>query len=108
MSIDIQRKHIIVGFYNERNKKSTSLNTLISYVAYRIYKYKMYCRKESLKETETGIQNHIKESLYGYSKVVKRYIISCLIEKHKYYDSILPKVLFTLCHIFYEKHIINI
>ena len=68
----------------------------------------MYCRKESLKETETGIQNHIKESLYGYSKVVKRYIISCLIEKHKYYDSILPKVLFTLCHIFYEKHIINI
>ena len=27
---------------------------------------------ESLKETETCIQNHIKESLYGYSKVVKR------------------------------------
>ena len=48
----------------------------------------MYCRQESLKETDTGIQNHIKESLYGYSKVVKRYIISCLIEKHKYYDSI--------------------
>ena len=72
LSIDIQWKHVIVGFYNERNKKCTSLNTLISYVAYRIYKYKMYCRLESLKETDTGIQNHIKESLYGYSKVVKR------------------------------------
>ena len=34
----------------------------------------MYCRLESLKETDTGVQNHIKESLYGYSysKVVKR------------------------------------
>ena len=32
----------------------------------------MYCRLESLKQTDTGIQNHIKESLYGYTKVVKR------------------------------------
>ena len=56
----------------KETKKCTSLNTLISYVAYRIYKHKMYCRLESLKETDTGIQNHIKESLYGYSKVVKR------------------------------------
>ena len=72
MSIDIQWKHVIVGFFNERNKKCTSLNTLISYVAYKIYKYKMYCRQESLKETDIGIQNHMKESLYGYSKVVKR------------------------------------
>ena len=33
----------------------------------------MYCRLESLKETDTGIQNHIKESLYGNSKVDKRF-----------------------------------
>ena len=33
-----------------------------------IVKYKMYCRLESLKETDTGIQNHIKESQYGYCK----------------------------------------
>ena len=72
MSIDFHWKHIIVRFYNERNKKCTSLNTPIFYVAYRIYKYKMYWRLEQLKETDTGIQNHIKESLYGYSKVVKR------------------------------------
>ena len=78
MSIDIQWKHIIVGFYNERNKKCTSHNTLLSYVAYRIYKYKMYCRLESLKETDYGIQNHIKESLDGYCKVVKR--LNTLIE----------------------------
>ena len=51
----------------------TSLYTLISYVAYRIFKYKMYCRLESLKERDTRIQNHIKESLYGHSKVVKRF-----------------------------------
>ena len=29
-------------------------------------------RLESLKETDIGIQNHIKESPYGYSKFVKR------------------------------------
>ena len=97
-----------------KETKCTSLNTLISYIAYRIYKYKMYCRLESLKETDTGIQNHIKESLYGYSKVVKR--LNTLIDyklfntiAQIYYDSILPKVLFILCHIYHvEKHIINI
>ena len=74
LSIDIQWKHVIVGLYNEKTKKWTSLYTLISDVAYIIYKYKMYCRLESLKETYTGIQNQIKESLYGYSKVIKRLI----------------------------------
>ena len=39
LSIDIQWKHIIVGFFNERYKKCTSLYKLISYGAYRIYKY---------------------------------------------------------------------
>ena len=72
LSIDIQLKHVIVVFYDEKDKKCTSLNTLISYVAYRIYKYKMYCRLESLNETDVCIQIHIKESIYGYSKVVKR------------------------------------
>ena len=32
----------------------------------------MYCRLESLIETDTRIQNHVKESLNGYSKVVQR------------------------------------
>ena len=83
LSIDIQWKHVIVGFYNERNKNCTSLNTLIFYIAYRIYKYKMYCRLESLKETDTGIQNHIKESLYGESKFVKR--LNTLIDYKLFY-----------------------
>ena len=38
----------------------------------------MYCRLDSLKETDTGIQNHIKESLYSYSKVAK--ILNTLID----------------------------
>ena len=54
---------------------------------------------ESLKETETCIQNHIKESLYGYSKVVKR--LNTLID-YKLFNriaQILQKVMFTLYHI---------
>ena len=37
-----------------KETKCTSLNTLISYVANRIYKYMMYCRLESPNETDTG------------------------------------------------------
>ena len=64
---------------------------------------------ESLKETETCIQNHIKESLYGYSKVVKR--LNTLID-YKLFNriaQILQKVMFTLYHIYHvEKQISNV
>ena len=64
---------------------------------------------ESLKETETCIQNHIKESLYGYSKVVKR--LNTLID-YKLFNriaQILQTVMFTLYHIYHvEKQIFNV
>lgn len=50
-----------------------SLNTLIFFVvfAYRTSKYIMYCRLESVKETNTSFQNRVKESIYVIVKLLK-------------------------------------
>lgn len=59
LSIDFQWKRVI------ERKKCTSLNTHISFSAYRIYKYNLYCRLESLKKMLVSKTTHVKESLYG-------------------------------------------
>lgn len=69
--IDIKWKHVLLGFFHEQNKKIVSLNTLISFIAYIIYKYKMYCRVHSLEETNYNILNHVKVSTVFYASVLK-------------------------------------
>ena len=59
------------GFFHERNRKTKSLNLLISYIAYRIYKYKMYCRLNSFDETCYNIFQHVKFSVMKYAKILK-------------------------------------
>ena len=50
------------------------LNFIISFIACKIYKYKMYCRLEEIDETFIGIHNYIKHhvvfmgNLFKYSK----------------------------------------
>lgn len=61
LSFKIQWKHIVVGFFYEKSDKTKSLNLLITYVAYRIYKQKMLCRLDSMNETECNIYNHVKK-----------------------------------------------
>lgn len=46
LHLDIMWKHVIIDFYYENNLKVQFLNNIISYVAYRIYKFKMLCRFE--------------------------------------------------------------
>jgi hypothetical protein len=60
LNLNVKWKHIMVGIFHERNRKPKSLNLLISYihVAYRIHKYKMYCRLNSLDETCYNIFQH--------------------------------------------------
>ena len=60
LNLNVKWKHIIVSFFHERNRKTKSLNLLISYIAYRIYKYKMYCRLNSFDETCYNIFQHVK------------------------------------------------
>ena len=47
LEIDIQWKHIVLGFYREDNPKIHSFNFVIFCVASRIYKNKMILRLEN-------------------------------------------------------------
>ena len=67
----IQWKHIIVGFFLEESAKIDSLNIIISFVACKIYKYKMYCRLESLDEREINIRNNLRQSTIFMRSVLK-------------------------------------
>ena len=71
LNFDIIWKHIIVGFFNETNEKVNILNNILSVIACRLYKYKMYCRLESLDETEYSIRYHLKSYLLFLYHVMK-------------------------------------
>ena len=55
MNFEIKWKNAILGFYLEDNRKISLFNTIIWFVAYRIYKYKMWCRLENITETIINI-----------------------------------------------------
>lgn len=40
----VKWKHVVIGFYVETNPKVLFYNTIISYIAFKIYKFKMGCR----------------------------------------------------------------
>ena len=63
LNFDVKWRHIIVGFYLEENSKVALYNTLLSFIAYRIYKYKMYCRIDNINETEYNVKCSVRNSL---------------------------------------------
>lgn len=71
LSFKKQWKHIFVGFFYEKSDRTKSLNLLITYVAYRIYKQIMLCRLDSMNETEYNIYNHVKKSTFFYASVLR-------------------------------------
>ena len=69
----IRWKHIIVGFYHEKNSKTCFYNDFISLVAYNIYKYKMTVRYEKKAENEFGLRNYLKNGImFKYSTFTKQ------------------------------------
>ena len=70
LKIDLRWKHVIIGFYHENNSKVKLLNNVISFVALKIYKYKMYCRLEQIVESERHISMHIKNCLSFWYQVL--------------------------------------
>ena len=76
LNFEIQWKHLVVGFYYEDNNKVVLLNNLLSYVACRIYKYKMFCRINSLQESEISICQNLKSHLKFTCSVIKKSNIS--------------------------------
>lgn len=60
MQLDIVLKHIIIGFYFQNNSKVQFFKNIISFVAYRIYKLKMFCRFEKKNENYQNLRKYVK------------------------------------------------
>lgn len=71
LKIYLSWKHIVIGFYDEQNVKTFSFNHVISYIAFKIYKYKMKCRFDDKNKTEKDLIIYIKNSLTLYAAVLK-------------------------------------
>ena len=46
-------------FYLDKSETTKIYNSFVSYIAYRIYKNKMYCRIEQIDGTCTFIKDHV-------------------------------------------------
>ena len=66
LKFNISWKNIVIGFYDEVNDKTVLINNIISFIAYRIYKYKMFCRIHNNPESYTDLRKHVKFSLQNY------------------------------------------
>ena len=53
----------MLGFYHTDSEYIDSLNFIISHIAWRIYKYKMFCRVEMLEETEFNLYQHVQNNI---------------------------------------------
>ena len=84
LKFEVEWKHIVLGFYNSKSDYIDFLNYLISFIACKIYKYRMFCRLESLDENTYNITTHLKVSLnllqriYHYKKYRFRNIIKTM------------------------------
>ena len=83
LNFDVNWIHIILGFYYENTQNVRTLNNLISYIACRIYKRKMFCRLENLPETEYSILNDLKASLRLTCSVIRYGNIDINVETFK-------------------------
>lgn len=75
IGFDIQWKHVILGFYFERNTKIRYFNTIVSFIAYKIFKYKMCCRSQKKTETYNELVLYLKNNI--------RYNIDVLVNMSK-------------------------
>lgn len=72
LNFDIKWKNIVVGFYLEETQVTKLYNYFLSFIAYRIYKCKMYCRLENLPESILLIKNSFKEYLTTHCAVLTK------------------------------------
>ena len=71
LKFSVSWKTIVIGFYDEVNDKTVLMNNIISFIAYRIYKYKMFCRIHKA-ESYSDIRKHIQFSLLNYYFVLSK------------------------------------
>ena len=63
LNFSVLWKHIVIGFYEESNSKTIFLNTIITYIAYKIYKFKMSRRIQNLEQSRLNLEESLKNSL---------------------------------------------
>lgn len=66
LKLNITWKTIAVGFFYEFTDTTKILNNVISFVGYKIYKYKKKCRLQNEIPNENALLNVLKSSLYYY------------------------------------------
>ena len=81
---NIKWKHVVIGFYFEFNQNTNLLNNFISFIALKIYKYKMFCRIQNLQETEFSLTNNVKKCTIFWYRTIKY-------SKHKLTTSLIEK-----------------
>lgn len=60
----VKWKHVVIGFYVETNPEVLFYNTIISYIAFKIYKFKMGCRIKNECQDGLKLKQFVKNSLY--------------------------------------------
>lgn len=97
INFQVQWKHVIIGFYSAQNNTIRMYNILLSFIEYKIYKHKMYCRLDNIEESEQSLFYAVKDSVLTYSNVLK-----CMQTTG---DGILSKTVFkVLIVIMYKTH----
>lgn len=64
-------KDIVIGFY-ENSDFNNSINTLISYTAMKIHKYKMKCKLTNSKSDSDTLNNFVQSSLKTYQYIAEK------------------------------------
>ena len=70
--INIQWKHIVVGYFLVENRNTQLFNLLISVIAFLIYKIKMKLRFEQRLESDMEINIYVKNNLLYYYEIYKK------------------------------------
>ena len=55
LDFSIQWRLILLGFFSDSSNRISFLNELISYIAFKIYKYKMTCRYNKKREDKLDL-----------------------------------------------------
>ena len=73
LSSEVQWKHVILGFYFQQNSKLFFLNTVISFLAFKIYKYKLYWSLQNKAEQESMLMSYVKNILINNCAVLLKF-----------------------------------
>ena len=71
ININIKWKHIVIGFV-EKNQSTIIYNNIISFISYKLFKYKMKCKILKENVTSEGLTIYLKSSLTNFFHVCKK------------------------------------